>query len=176
MYCEWHLDVSFATSYHHSAVSNISLFSPTNQNRVSQTVIHAYVPMHSSSFLAIKWREKKAITNPFLILLHGKSFTQLPGGHTWPQMQRKVTHESGIPRKESFSTDETCVVLDFLLALSQGTSRQSAGDLPMPRSLPWFSVMFIVGWELKSKEMTNLSVLSSPKPKLLRFILFQLPP
>lgn len=54
MYCEWHLDVRFDISYHHSAVSNISVFSPTNQSRVSKTLIHTYVPMSHSSFFAIK--------------------------------------------------------------------------------------------------------------------------
>lgn len=29
-------------------------------------------------------------------------------------MQRDVTHKSRIPGEKSFSTDETCVVLDFL--------------------------------------------------------------
>lgn len=48
MYCEWHLDVRFAISYHHSDASIMSEFSPTNQNRVSQTVIHACLPMRSS--------------------------------------------------------------------------------------------------------------------------------
>lgn len=48
------------------------------------------------------------------MLLHAMSFTDMPGGHMWPQIHWDVTHKSRIPGEKSSSTDETCVVLDFL--------------------------------------------------------------
>lgn len=34
------------------------------------------------------------------------SFTELPGGHMWPQMQQDMTHKSQISGEKSSSTDE----------------------------------------------------------------------
>lgn len=41
------------------------------------------------------------------MLLHALSFTELPEGLMWPQVQQDVTHKSRIPGEKSSSTDET---------------------------------------------------------------------
>lgn len=99
------------------------------------------------------------MTNPFLVLLHGMSFTELPGGHMWPQMQRDVTHKSRIPGEKSSSTGETCVVLDFLPV--QTVCLWFAHD-QVPPMVQW-DVYSCIGVEMKGNDKPNNVVLSRAK-------------